>query len=322
MIIDNSAANEFRLCPLLYFEKRIAKLEPKSQVNEVTSLGLGSRVHELLEEFYKELKGEQVAPHSPSPNEALELEAYMIISAYRQKYPVEDFEIVDVERTFKVALPDLCPQCYTQGIEDGVNKQYEERFKEPLGVRWFYCEKCHYSYPGDRHVYSGKIDLTFRKEIAGKGNVLNIMDHKTEKRRSRSNSPEKWAADDQATLYLWAASKIYKEEIGNFFVNVLTRPSDKMQEGPMFPDRQRLERSEEQIKIAIRDLVFTADEIERHEQLFKNTLWPAKRNACVQGWGKCEFYLPHTYGWSDDILKQKFQPQTPYLDLGDVPIIQ
>ena len=313
MIIDNSAANEFRLCPLLYFEKRIAKLEPKSQVNEVTSLGLGSRVHELLEEFYKELKGEQVAPHSPSPNEVLELEAQMIISTYRQKYPVEDFEIVDVERTFKVALPDLCARCYSD--------------LEPLlfgdGHTEMFCNRCEGpSFKPNRHVYSGKIDLTFRKEIAGKGNVLNIMDHKTEKRRSRSNSPEKWAADDQATLYLWVASKIYKEEIGNFFVNVLTRPSDKMQEGPMFPDRQRLERSEEQIKIALRDLVFTADEIERHEQLFKNTLWPAKRNACVQGWGKCEFYLPHTYGWSDDILKQKFQPQTPYLELGGVPIIQ
>src|SRR6266581_155483 len=98
MLIDNSAANEFRTCPLLYFENRLAEgtgLELKPRLGEVTPLDLGSRIHELLEEWYK---GMLVLPgYPPSPNEALENEAQMIMAAYRAKYPVENFEIVDVE---------------------------------------------------------------------------------------------------------------------------------------------------------------------------------------------------------------------------------
>src|ERR1035437_10161200 len=188
MIIDNSAASTFRECPLKYFESYEAEgtgLELKPTGNEVTPMDLGSRIHQLLEEYYNELHGVAIPPYPENPNAPLELEAQMIISAYRAKYPVEDFNIIDVERTFKVRLP------------------------------------------GNKHIYTGKIDLTFREN-----GLLNIMDHKSERRRSNSNHPKKWAARDQASLYLWAASKIYGEPIGNFYVNILKRPSDKMQEGP------------------------------------------------------------------------------------------
>ncbi len=50
MMIDCSAANEFRTCPLLYWENREAEgtgLEPKAQVNEVTPLALGSRLAQV-----------------------------------------------------------------------------------------------------------------------------------------------------------------------------------------------------------------------------------------------------------------------------------
>lgn len=278
MEIDNSGANEFRTCPLLYYETRLAEgsgLELKPKLGEVAPMDLGSRVHELQEEYYNELRGTSIPPYLPSSNGALELEAQMIMAAYKAKYPIAQFEIVDVERTFKVALPN------------------------------------------SRHIYIGKIDVVFREN-----GQLNIMDHKTERRRSNSNHPKKWAARDQASLYLWAASKIYQEPIANFYVNVLKRPSDKLQEGPIFPERQRLERTPEQIEIAVRDLVFIADEIERYKSIFSNSLWPANREACSSGYGECDFYMPHTYGWSQEILEQKYQPKTPYLKLGDVPIIQ
>lgn len=302
MDIDNSAANEFRTCPLLYFENRRAEgtgLELKPRLNEVAPLHLGSRVHELLEEYYKELQDSPIPCYPASPNEALEQEAQMIMAAYKAKYPAEEFEIVDVERTFKVALPLFCKSCYTE-IKKG----------------WDHCHWCG-NHPGTRHIYTGKIDLTFR--VNGR---LNIMDHKTERRRSNSNHPKKWAARDQASLYLWAASKVYGEDIENFYVNVLKRPSDKLQEGPLFPDRQRLERSTEQIKIAVRDLVFIADEIEKYTMVFGKNLWPSNREECSSGYGECDFYLPHTYGWSQEIREQKFQPKSEYLHLGGVPVIQ
>lgn len=312
MELDNSSANEFRVCPLLYFESRIAEgtgLELKPKGNEVTPLDLGSRVHELEEEYYQELKGTPIQAYPPSENAALENEAQMIMAAYRAKYPVEQFEIVDVERTFKIQLPDLCPKCYSSqfvfsDVDDGDNHAW--------------CSTCDFYFPKGRHIYIGKIDVVFREN-----GVLNIMDHKTQKRRSNSNHPKKWAAKDQASLYLWAASKIYEEEIGNFYVNVLQRPSDKLQEGPVFPERQKLERSKEQIEIAIRDLVFIADEIERYKSIFGNNLWPSNREACTDGtWGDCEFYLIHTYGRDPLILQEKYQAKTPYLKLGDVPILQ
>jgi hypothetical protein len=286
MEIDNSAANEFRTCPLMYYEGRLAEgtgLEMKPKGNEVAPMDLGSRVHELLEEHYTEGLAFNIPLYPPSSNEVLEMEAQMIIAAYKAKYPQEEFEVVDVEKTFKVALPT-----YIGGYES----QY-------------------------RHVYTGKIDVTFRQN-----NKLNIMDHKTEKRQGRGNDPKKWAARDQASLYLWAASKIYlNEEIGNFYVNVLRRPSEKFQEGPVFPERQRLERSAEQLEIAVRDLVFIADDIERYTRTFGDSLWPSNREECIR-FGECEFYLPHIYGWDPLIKEQRYQAKTPYLKLGDVTVIQ
>src|SRR6266550_836306 len=180
MIIDNSAANEFRTCPLLYFENRLAEgtgLEPKAKLNEVTPLSLGSRIHELEEEYYQELKGTPIAPYPPSPNEALENEADIIMTAYKAKYPVEDFGIVDVERTFKVQLPVHCPCCYQVIKEVQVGRM----------VVW--CDGCNKAVNPSYHIYTGKIDVVFREE-----GILNIMDHKSEKRRSMSNHPKKWSA--------------------------------------------------------------------------------------------------------------------------------
>jgi len=148
------------------------------------------------------------------------------------------------------------------------------------------------------------------------------MDHKTQGRKANTNHPKKWAAKDQATLYLWAAAHIYGETIGQFHVNVIARPSEKLQEGPIFPDRLTLERTEEQIKIAIRDLEVTADDIERYKQQFGDDLWPANREKCSEGWYDCEYYQPHTYGWSDELLQYKFQPKQEYLYLGGIQIVQ
>src|SRR5277367_5022128 len=107
MEIDNSAANEFRACPLMYFEGRLAQktgLEPRIQGNEVTSLDIGTRVHELFECHYKAMAGYDGGAYPVPENELLEVEAQMIFEAYKAKYPVEDFDLVDVERTFKVQL--------------------------------------------------------------------------------------------------------------------------------------------------------------------------------------------------------------------------
>jgi hypothetical protein len=278
MEIDHSAASLFRTCPLKYFYSYLAEgtgLQLKPTPGSIGPYEVGGRTHELLEEYYSELRGTPIPAYPEHPNPAVENECQIINAAYRAKYPIENFEIVDVERSFRVQLPN------------------------------------------SNHIYTGKLDIVFRDEHG-----LNIMDHKTERRRGTSNHPKKWAARDQATLYLWAAERIYGEPIQNFYVNVLTRPSEKLREGPIFPERQRLERTAEQIQIALRDITHVADQIEQHVRTFGDNLWPANREECTQGtWGDCEFYLPDTYGWSDEIRKQKYEPKEDYQKLGGIPII-
>lgn len=305
MLIDNSAAQDFRFCPWYYYERYIKEgtgLESISDKETYGPLELGSRVHELLEEHYKgQLK------YAASPDEKLEEEAQWIMQAYRARYPQENFEVLDVEKTFKVALPDYCPKCYNKdNLHYGAIIPAEE----------ILCNECGTFFLPSRHVMTGKIDLFYRQN-----DELFIMDHKTEKRSSKSNLPQKWAARDQGTQYLWAAEKIYGQSINRFIVNILRRPSPAGREGPEFPDRQRIERTEIQIETALRDLVYVADRIEEMKATFGDKPWPAHRENCYT-WGPCEFYQVHLYGWSDAIRKHKFQNRKPYLDLGGVPIIQ
>lgn len=301
MQIDNSRASCFRECSWKYFEQYerdgtgIEAITPPGE--GYSPLDFGGRMHERLEEYYK---GALLYP--PHPNEILETEAEIMMQAYQARYPEAVMDIVDMERTFKVALPYHCPNCY----------------EIPKGVALL-CESCGYGGEFPRHTLVGKIDLVLRNE-EGK---LDIWDHKTEKRGAKSNLPQKWGARDQASLYLWAAERIYKEPIGNFYVNVLTRQSEKGQVGPSFPaERQKLERNQRAIDIAIRDIVVVADEIERYKRIFGDGEWPSNREMCY-GWGYCEYYQIHRYGEDPSlIIEHKFQPKKEYLHLGGIPIIR
>lgn len=311
MEIDNSAADAFRECPTKFFNSYLAEetgIEARP-ISEYGPLDLGKRVHELLELHYWSQKCGHALPanYCPSPNAELEAEAQVIMAAYKQHYPGEDFTVVDVERSIRVELPVRCPKCSSvataKGIMNGKN--------QPLYTCWDY-----YSFPATPHIYTGKIDLCVRQP----NGTLAIIDHKTEKRTSRNNAPEAWAARDQATLYLWAAERIYGEPIEAFYVNVLRRPDKKI--GPEFPERQKLERTPAQIEKAIRDITLIADHIEDYRSRFANNEWPSYTKNCIGRYGKCEFFTPCVYGWSDDIRRLQYQPKTPYLTLAGVPILQ
>lgn len=170
--------------------------------------------------------------------------------------------------------------------------------------------------PESEHVYTGKIDLLVRHPNGS----LSIIDHKTEKRTSRGNAPKAWAARDQATLYLWAAEQVYGEPISNFYVNVLRRPDAK--NGPEFPERQKLERTKEQIILAVRDITLVMDTIADYRKRFAGQIWPANRESCIGKYGECEFLLPHTFGWSEEIRRIEYQAKTPYLDLVNISVVE
>ena len=165
---------------------------------------------------------------------------------------------------------------------------------------------------GNRHEYTGKFDVILRDNETG---LLSVMDHKTEKRQSHSNNPKAWAARTQGTLYLWAAEQIYGEEFRDLIVNVIRRQSDKGQIGPEF-SRQRIQRSREQMELAVQGLIRVADQMEEMKATYTERDWAAaaNRNACMVGNFECDFYFPHLEGWSDDLLRQ-YRPTVPYLDL-------
>lgn len=268
MIIDNSQWVAFEACPLLYYEKYIKGIEFDWEKKGVNAAHFGTRMHQLLEEHYRDLQGNPIPPYPEFPHEATELEAQLTMAGYRNHYPVESFTVLDVEKTFRVPL-------------------------------------------GERHEYCGKMDLVVRDNETG---LLSVIDHKTENRQSKKNNPKAWAARSQATMYLWAAPQVYGEEFRDLQVNVIRRQSEKGQVGPEFSERQRIQRTTEQMELAVRDLIIIADRIEEYKQRFPDGDWPADRNNCMDGPFSCAFYDPHLMGWSDDLLRN-YRPTVPYLDL-------
>lgn len=305
MIIDNSQMVAFETCPLLYFEKYVKGIEFDWRARGVNAADFGSRMHELLEEHYLEMKGTPREPYPEHADEATELEAQLTMASYKNHWPVDNFTVLDVEKTFRIPLAPV------RHIECGQPVIVEVGRR--LAGDVYFCPACDKETVAiiGPHEYCGKFDIILRDNETG---MLSILDHKTESRRSWRNNPKAWAARSQATLYLWAAPQIYGEEFRDLIVNVLRRQSDKGQIGPEFPERQRIQRNAEQMELAVRDLIVIADRIEEYKVRFADAPWPADRNNCMEGNYSCAFYDPHLMGWSDDLLRN-YRNTIPYLDL-------
>lgn len=156
-----------------------------------------------------------------------------------------------------------------------------------------------------RHTLAFKMDLVVR-EAGG----LAILDYKTEKRGGQNNSPEAWAARSQVSLYQWAASRHYNEEVQAIYLDVVQRGSPKGQEGPTFR-RDRLVRTREQQASAVRNIIWVADQI---ESMQASGYWPQNTESCKDGWKKCDYFQLCHLGRTDGNLRL-YQPAKAYLDL-------
>lgn len=295
MRIDNTRCTTFQNCPLFYYERFEKNLERIPF--DSSSLELGKRMHQLWEEHHRDLKGDPIEPYPSHTSDTVELEAQTIMAAYRNAYPVELFEVLDVERTFEVPLPDLCPVCFSDDTVPG------EVTPDSLC-----CNSCGAIFLQHRHSYIGKFDGIVRDAESG---FCQVLEHKTEARSSKRNDPRAWAARTQASMYLWAAQQIYGEPFRCLLLNVARRPSEKGQCGPEFPPRQHIERSPEQLTEAVRNIVAIADQIETCQC---TGVWVPNRNQCFT-WYECDHYMAHTFGWSDELLKLKYRQAESYLDL-------
>lgn len=298
MRIDNSRAKAFFRCPAEYQERYEFNIEPQNRDN----FAFGSRWAELQEEKYRRLLGENfTAP--PCDNEAIENEAQTMLARYNAHYPTEPFDVVAVEKFFELPLPRT--HCWECGSTD---------LTEKLGlIRSVLCKDCHRV--NVIHTYVGEMDAIVRDKETG---LLQLFETKSERRGSKANTPEAWAAKSQVGLYLWTAEQIYNEPFKNVILNVCTRQSPAGREQASFR-RDMLQRSLEEKQAAIENIIYIADQIEAMEQNYgTERLFPQNRNACVNemtGW-RCDYYDLHVIargGRDENLVQIKFQPAEEYL---------
>lgn len=257
--ISNSAYVAFCKCPQLYTEEFVNGIQkPKPY------LDFGHRFHDLLHKHYYP---EYNLLDSTLP-ETQEAEVQSMFEAYKAYYPAEDFEVVDCEHRFELGFGDL----YT---EDLILAEGEDL--NPA---------VHYS--AFQHTYLGKFDMLVRN----KDGKLQLFETKTEARGSKRNLPKAWVARTQASLYLWAAEQIYKEPIDSIILNVCIKASPKGQVSPTFR-RDTLQRTPAQVKQAISDLTYIANQIDQ----IGTGPFPRHTNNCISenGW-ECDYFLRCHYG--------------------------
>lgn len=157
-----------------------------------------------------------------------------------------------------------------------------------------------------RHDLVGKVDMRYHSSL---GHFL--LDTKTEKAGSTSNDPEAWATRPQVALYEWLVEQVTGEPVHGLVINIITRQSERGRVSPSFR-RLTVHRTREQQLEAVNWTSYVADQIERCQATGQ---WLPNRDNCKVGWRKCEFYLPHLTGWSDE-LRAKYAPQEDYLGLN------
>jgi hypothetical protein len=284
--IDNSAANCWRDCPLKYYESYVRKHKSDSKTKGIQSIA------------------------NPTTD------TYSPLS-----FGTRWHELME-ERNKKKELYEASPIEKLEQEAQRCLQGYEKHWGPEEDIKVIDVERlCRVPLPDSPHTYIFKADLLFERPDG----TLKLRDYKSQKRGSSSNDPKKWAADDQGTLYLWGVREYYKKQVAGMEIDICVRPSPAGLLPPTFPDRYELERTNDQIAIAVRDIIYVADQIEAMHKKYGDDLWPANRKNCFGGsqFGQCEFYLPHTYGWSDEILEQRFEPKSDYLGLGkELTVIQ
>lgn len=161
--------------------------------------------------------------------------------------------------------------------------------------------------PNSSHRLACKLDMLVRGHADGR---IRVLDTKSERRGSQSNHSESWASRRQVGLYQWAAQEVYREEVAGILINVVTRQSEKGRVSPSF-SRLDTYRTADQQQEALRYVAWVGDQIER---AIASDYFPMNRDACRDGWKKCDFYAPHLYGWTD-ALRAKYTNKEDYLGL-------
>jgi hypothetical protein len=300
--LDNSAAAKWRSCPKEY-EERYVQIYPGSElvgieaIHETDHREFGHRMHQLLHEHRAALRGTPLAkPFATSHNQAVEREAQATFAAYLAHYPVEPFEVFETEKVQVVPLYHTC-----------CGERCEAVPKPAIGKPFEVCRRCRREFPA--HELVVKLDAIVRNRWG----ELQVLDTKTQSRKSNNNDAEHWAARPQPALYIYAARILYpKEKVSDeIILDLVRRQSPTGLLGPEF-HRDTPRRPPRQIDEAVADIVWVADRIEESQ---KSAFWPCFRDNCKKGNWKCDYFQLHNSpdAARDDLLR-KFRPAEPYLE--------
>jgi hypothetical protein len=306
--LDNSAAAKWRSCPKEY-EERYVQIYPGSDqigieaIHETDARDFGKRMHALLHEHRAVLRGTPLPkPFPTAHNQAVEREAQATFAAYLAHYPVEPFEIFETEKVQVVPLPDWCPKCLSRDTQMDAARRNE-------GVAWLVCVDCGVTFKGGRHELVVKLDAIVRNRWG----ELQVLDTKTQSRKSNNNDAEHWAARPQPALYIYAARILYpKEKVSDeIILDLVRRQSPTGLLGPEF-HRDTPRRTPRQIDEAVADIVWVADRIEESQ---KSAFWPCFRDNCKKGNWRCDYFFLHNQPEEARVdLLRKFKPAEPYLE--------
>ena len=248
----------------------------------------GKAVHERLEDHFvaqgrdlQTLRGGyiQLARSDRTAGDATTgSEVDEMMAAYAAHYPTEEFEVIDVERSYVLNLP---------------NSSHEASGKLDAIVR------------------ANSLATTYQ---VGK---LYVLEHKSEKRGSSENDPEGWASRPQVSIYQWAGEQLYGEPIEGAIIDILTRRSPGKRIPPTFR-RYTASITAEQVREVLASLDWAATTIEEMAQKYGDDPWPANWNNCKKGYFKCDFFEPHIYGWNAEMRQKLFMPAEDYLGHSDV----
>lgn len=280
MRIDSSQFRAFCNCPRQWQEVYRNRVQRKPTGD---GKDFGKAVHERLEDHFVEqgrnsqsLRPEyiQLERGSRASSEAaFGSEVDEMMAAYAAHYPTEEFEVIDVERSYVLNLP---------------NSSHEASGKLDAVVR------------------ANSSATTYQ---VGK---LYVLEHKSEKRGSSENDPEGWASRPQVSIYQWAGEQLYGESIEGAIIDVLTRRSPGKRLPPTFR-RYTASRTAEQIREVLASLDWAATTIEAMAAKYGDDPWPANFNACKRGYFRCDFFAPHIYGWTPEMRAKDFMEAEDYL---------
>lgn len=309
MRIDNSMSQMFRECPNSYQERYVNNLEKKRLT--VTGLDFGTRFHQLLGQHY----GLQVQTvELPQPEES---EAQEMYAGYRATYPEEPFEVVEVEKYFEVPIGGEveCGCGVWEVVGEPMLVAGRGGLQSLSPTRKTYqhdCKDCKGTGRRPKHLYMGKWDGVVRMKDTGR---FKIFETKSEKRNGKANTPQAWATRDQGSLYLYSGAYTFGETFDGIILNIVTRGSEKGFKPAGFR-RDKIERTPEQILLAVRDITQTADDIEACTKRYNpGEPWLQHREHCTNkqtGW-ECDYAAIHTFGRTEELVQLHYQQGKDYL---------